>query len=844
MATRRPRIKVPNLGIGRNKARPPPKIDVIESSENVRVEIHSAVTQPRDNNVGVQSNDEEAVKSVDGDDEMAVKKADISPGDSLPPVKSAVARRPRLKAAPILSRKRNKTVALPIQPAEDCAVEAGQEVAVTLSTSVVTALGDTPDAVDSETVFSVVTSPLPIGSVEDDNEASDWEDDQFAYKSIEVEQEKIFPPIEITQMDVDLSNTQVDTNSNSQVSKNVNPTEKTAEIIKTTGCKSRPRMPVMRSKFRPNLHFDSRIRRNSGPGAGMAGKGGCPARPRTVSGSSTESDTGAGRLTSCRPRSPLLTSPHPARIRRITETSRSGMDRSQFLRRKQDHKKKFSKGVPERGNLTMFDLIYYNPEHGQRMSVDDEEDKNDETVDDPTAPGKREASVEAEAPVQPAVTSKPSPEKEDAAISVPQVKVGPNGEIILDESSLQVETTDQKKAKILLSDAPVVVENNQSTSNYGSWSKKRRHFDWSDKETIKFYKALSIVGSDFSMMESVFKNRSRQELKLKFKKEERNNGKIIDKCLRERGMYTDLDALMKESEEEEEEFEQPVARSRKRKRTLTGSRRVYKNRGYYDTSSEDEGGEGDVECSRSPDAARPRPAPRQQTRPVARIKRPAVSRGRGTAVLPAVPQQQPATQQQQQPAVVAQPDLLSGVQFPPGLLAANPSLAGAQPGSLVVVASPNKADPDTQLLHVYMVAKKKAAAGAAVGPTGPVDRSPSPRPPADLTLDPAVVRAVDRRRAGWRTRTVSESCASRTGKSKSDAEEESFQFQFQAGKSRIRTCSESGLTDHAGNLRTCTIKNNFLSGGSKSVPVEAREQKSIEEQVLPVAKKSKPPGNL
>ena len=823
MATRRPRIKVPNLGIGRNKARPLSKKDVIESSENVKVEIHSAVTQPRDNNVGVQSNDEDAVKSVDGDDELAVKKADLSAGVPLPAVKSVLARRPRLKAAPILSRKRNKTVALPIQTADDCTVEAEQEVAVTLSTSVVTALGDTPDAVDSETVFSVVTSPLPIGSVEDDNEASDWEDDQFAYKSIEVEQEKIFPPIEITQMNVDVSNalvddvsnTQVDTNSNSVVSKNVNPTEKTAENMKTTGCKPRPRMPVMRSKFRPNLHFDSRIRRNSGPGAGMAGKGGCPARPRTVSGSSTESDTGAGRLTTCRPRSPLLTSPRPARIRRITETSRSGMDRSQFLRRKQDHKKKFSKGVPERGNLTMFDLIYYNPEHGQRMSIDDEEDKNDETVDDPTAPGKREPSVEAEAPVQPAVPTEPPPEKEDAAILVPQVKVGLNGEIILDESSLQVETTDQKKAKILLNDASVVVENNQSTSNYGSWSKKRRHFDWSDKETIKFYKVLSVVGSDFSMMESIFKNRSRQELKLKFKKEERNNGKIIDKCLRERGMYTDLDALMKESEEEEEEFEQPVARSRKRKRTLAGSRRVYKNRGYYDTSSEDEGGEGDVECSRSPDAARPRPAPRQQTRPVARIKRPAVSRGRGQAVVPAVPQQQPATLQPQQPAMVAPPDLLNGVQFPPGLLAANPSLAGAQPGSLVVVASPNKADPDTQLLHVYMVAKKKAAAGAAVGPTGPVDRSPSPRPPADLTLDPAVVRAVDRRRAGWRNRTVSESFASRTGKSKSDAEEESFQFQFQAGKSRIRTCSESGLTDHGGNLRTSSIKNNFLSGGSK-----------------------------
>jgi len=52
------------------------------------------------------------------------------------------------------------------------------------------------------------------------------------------------------------------------------------------------------------------------------------------------------------------------------------------------------------------------------------------------------------------------------------------------------------------------------------------------------------------------------------------------------------------------------------------------------------------------------------------------------------------------------PTGLPGVQFPPGLLAANPVLGSAKPGSLVVVASPNKTDPSSQLLHVYMVSAK------------------------------------------------------------------------------------------------------------------------------------------
>ncbi len=41
---------------------------------------------------------------------------------------------------------------------------------------------------------------------------------------------------------------------------------------------------------------------------------------------------------------------------------------SVFDKRKADHKKKFNNGIPERNKMTMFDLIYYNPSDGSRMS--------------------------------------------------------------------------------------------------------------------------------------------------------------------------------------------------------------------------------------------------------------------------------------------------------------------------------------------------------------------------------------------------------------------------------------------------------------------------------------------
>jgi len=539
-------------------------------------------------------------------------------------------------------------------------------------------------------------------------------------------------------------------------------------------------------------------------------------------------------------------SPKPARVKKHGE-GRSVGERSQFMRRKLDHKRKFMRGVPERGSMTMFDLIYYNPEHGQRMSVE-EEDKEVDNPDDPANDNQQVPNGTGDNVAQEPVTPERAAVAEEEAVPVPQVKVGVNGEIILDESSLQLETTEQKKAKDLLQKSAVVWENNKTSTNYGTWSKKRRHSDWSEKETLRFYRALSVVGSDFSMMESIFKNRTRQELKLKFKKEEKLNNKMIDKCLRERGMYTDLAGLMEDSEEDEMEEEKGRGRKAKKKRP----RRRYKNRGYYDSSS---GGEdADVENSRSPARKRVRQDSREE-RQVVRIKRPQVMHRESDKARPIQPRteaislsQLAATAQQGGVASVGGIRLSTGhhghagrpgVHFPPGLLAANPVLTAAQPGSLVVVASPNKTDPSSQLLHVYMVSAKnkdrveRDRSSSPRAPGNSNNRSVSPR----MTLDPAVVRAVDRIRVVERARTLSESGGKVVARVRTVSEAEDKVERQVIPRTRQRTCSESGLAvrEDMPDLRTEAIRHSFLSGAVKrsspSLPAPAP---------LPFAKKSKP----
>merc|ERR1719290_952224 len=246
----------------------------------------------------------------------------------------------------------------------------------------------------------------------------------------------------------------------------------------------------------------------------------------------------------------------------------------------------------------MFDLIYYNPENGQRMAVEDEDDNN------PDEPEANKAAERRGEGVDLVVDEDSVKTEDDEAMPAPRVKVGPNGEIILDEASTVVETKAAKEAKKNIELSPIVVEKTNRATNYGTWSKKRKHSDWSDRETLKFYRALSMVGTDFSMMASLFGKKTRQELKLKFKKEEKINGPLIDRCLTSRsqqGQYINLEDFVDEEEEESGDGsggDEPEERkTKKRGRTKQkqrprklrkGSRRTIKNRGYYSSSDADD----------------------------------------------------------------------------------------------------------------------------------------------------------------------------------------------------------------------------------------------------------------
>ncbi|XP_075216270.1 transcription factor TFIIIB component B'' homolog Bdp1 [Lycorma delicatula] len=230
----------------------------------------------------------------------------------------------------------------------------------------------------------------------------------------------------------------------------------------------------------------------------------------------------------------------PKKRQRSQGTSFSNMT----IKAMQTFKDKFKDGNVDKSKLMMRDLIFYNPSTNpmpQRSAVKSkkehlklESNVSNSTVEDMLEEEKVD-DVENE---------------ESEAVPVPQLKVGPDGQIMIDPKSLVIETTGMQKSRANLENSEVVQENEFS---YSKFHKRKVHrSDWTAEETLLFYKALNDLGADFSLMQSLFPKRTRRDLKLKFKKEERTNVHLIDKAMTSCGNF-DFTALENELKKDREE---------------------------------------------------------------------------------------------------------------------------------------------------------------------------------------------------------------------------------------------------------------------------------------------------
>ncbi|KPJ14754.1 Transcription factor TFIIIB component B''-like [Papilio machaon] len=221
-------------------------------------------------------------------------------------------------------------------------------------------------------------------------------------------------------------------------------------------------------------------------------------------------------------------------------------------------RRKREKAAAKRESLTMYDLIFYNPTSNPIVPDQDEIEAKEENAKDAKESAAREESKSKE--------PNNATEEEAAPAPAPQIKLGPNGEIVLDEQSLVIKPSESGRR------VSRVVREGAWGGGAGTYRRAARTADWSAPETVRFYRALAAIGTDFTLMAHLFPDRSRKDLKIKFKKEERQNGALVDKALRSAGAW-DAEALRGEFESERAEAKRRAAAERARlARTLHAER--------------------------------------------------------------------------------------------------------------------------------------------------------------------------------------------------------------------------------------------------------------------------------
>lgn len=169
------------------------------------------------------------------------------------------------------------------------------------------------------------------------------------------------------------------------------------------------------------------------------------------------------------------------------------------------------------------------------MALNSENDTNDT----PESVSSKSSTVYSfSKPAQPAVSL------------APQLRISEDGTIVINEESLVI----QRQEPEPVYESTVVESEYGDNLTYNSYRKFHHTKKWTERETAKFYKALSMVGTDFTMIQKFFSYRNRDEIKRKFKREEKINQALIDKIL-SKTVSIDLSFFVSSSGEEDEKNE-------------------------------------------------------------------------------------------------------------------------------------------------------------------------------------------------------------------------------------------------------------------------------------------------
>lgn len=227
-----------------------------------------------------------------------------------------------------------------------------------------------------------------------------------------------------------------------------------------------------------------------------------------------------------------------------------------YLKRQSETLKKIKTESDWKETLTLNDLIFYNPSSNPMTNPPDISvvNKNEKIID-----------MEKENNISEDEEAIDNPEP------VPQLKIGPDGKLIIDPKSLIIQETGLEKSKKRLERSEALLESKYTIKKIDNLYTKKKFKpimnEWGPEDTIMFYRAVNTIGTDFSMMATLFENRSRADIKRKFKLEERKNSALLSKALRDFNNF-DIDELKSELDADKRRIQRIKEEENERKRVL------------------------------------------------------------------------------------------------------------------------------------------------------------------------------------------------------------------------------------------------------------------------------------
>lgn len=124
--------------------------------------------------------------------------------------------------------------------------------------------------------------------------------------------------------------------------------------------------------------------------------------------------------------------------------------------------------------------------------------------------------------------------KEAAALKIPSTNQSPENYDPGDTLYNEDEEFASEQDRVSFDGEENVVQEDSAYFNYQTFMDKVPTVRWSKQDTELFYQAVRQFGADISMIQQLFPNRTRRQVKLKYKKEERQHPSRLDDALRSR----------------------------------------------------------------------------------------------------------------------------------------------------------------------------------------------------------------------------------------------------------------------------------------------------------------------